>query len=47
MIQTGEDTSSVIVASEPLNDDAGWEPVSHNHLLLIHPDRSMDCRLIG
>lgn len=47
MIQTGEDTSSVIVASEPLNDDTGWEPVPHNHLLVIHPDQSMDCRPIG
>lgn len=46
MIQSGGEVSSVIVASEPLNDDPVWEPVPHNHLLMIHPDRSMDCRPI-
>ena len=38
---------SIIVASEPLNDDPQWESVPHNHLLLVHPDRSMHLRSIG
>lgn len=44
MIKSGEDMSSVIIASEPLNQDPGWEVVPHNHLLIVHPDRSLECR---
>lgn len=44
MLQDGERASTVIVASEPLNDEPGWEPVPHNHLLLVYPDRSMRLR---
>lgn len=44
MIQGVDRPSTVIVASEPLNDEPEWEPVPHNHLLLIHPDRSMHLR---
>jgi len=46
MIQGGDRPSTVIVASEPLNDEPEWEPVPHNHLLLIYPDRSMHVRAI-
>lgn len=28
----------VLVSSEPLSDDAGWDPIPRNHLLLIDPD---------
>lgn len=47
MVQGGDRPSAVIVASEPLNDEPEWEPVPHKHLLLIHPDRSMQLRGIG
>jgi len=46
MIQCDGRSSSVIVASEPLNDDPGWEPVPHNYLLLIRPDCSVQLRAI-
>ncbi len=46
MIQGGDRAATVIVASEPLNDDPEWESVPHNHLLLIHPDCSMHVRAI-
>ncbi len=47
MIPCDGRVSSVVVASEPLNDEPEWEPVPHNHLLLIHPDRSIQLRNIG
>jgi len=47
MVQGGDRASSVIVASEPLNDEPEWEPVPHNHLLLIHSDRSYQLRGIS
>ena len=43
----GGPPSAIIVASEPLNDDPGWEPVPHNHLLLIRADRSIDLIELG
>ncbi len=33
--------SAVVVASEPLNDDAKWQIVPPNHLLVITPDRDV------
>jgi len=46
MAACGDCQSAVLVASEPLNDDAGWNRVSHNQLLLIHPDASVETRPI-
>jgi len=47
MIQGGDRPSTVIVASEPLNDEREWEPIPHKHLLLIHLDRSIHLRRIA
>lgn len=44
LISTRACDSSIIVASEPLNDDPHWDSVPHNHLLIISPDRSVDFR---
>ncbi len=46
MIPCDSSPTAVVVASEPLNDDAAWEPVPHNHLLLIRSDRSTCLRAI-
>jgi len=44
MIPESEDVVTVIVASEPLSDDEGWEPVPPNHLVLIDDDKSVVIR---
>ncbi len=33
-----EGNLAVIVASEPLSDDPGWQPIAANHLTVIHED---------
>lgn len=40
----GDPQRTVIVASEPLTDEPGWEPVPLNHLVLIHPDQGITLR---
>lgn len=40
----GETASTVIVASEPLTAEPGWEEVPQNHLVLINADRSVELR---
>jgi len=37
-------TDTVIVASEPLSDDYGWQPVEPNCMVLIGEDRRVDLR---
>jgi len=36
------DRQAVLVASEPLSGDDGWEPVPANHLVRIHGDRQVE-----
>ncbi len=38
MLARGEGVGAVIVASEPLSEDAGWERVERNHLVSIDQD---------
>jgi len=40
MIDPGGFGATAIVASEPLSDDPGWEPVSANHVGVIRADRT-------
>ncbi len=47
MIQGSGQPTAVLVASEPLDDDPDWEAVPHNHLLLVHADRSTSLRAVG
>ncbi len=35
---------AVIVASEPLSEDDGWEPVPTNNLVLVHEDLQVELR---
>lgn len=46
MIRNNGHPSSIIVASEPLNEEPDWQPVPADHLLLVHPDRSMQLRAL-
>lgn len=46
MIDVEGDPSTVMVASEPLTDEPGWNAVPPNHLLLIHPDFSISTRAL-
>jgi ergothioneine biosynthesis protein EgtC len=39
--------ASVMVCSERLSDEPGWQPVPVNHLVLARPDRSVALRPIG
>ena len=46
MIECDGVASSIVVASEPLNDEPNWASVPPNHLVLVHPDRSMQLRVV-
>ena len=37
---------AVIVASEPLSDDPGWQPIAPNHLTVVHEDLHVEQRRI-
>jgi predicted glutamine amidotransferase len=42
MLDPGEQNgSAVMVSSEPLSGDSGWEAVPVNHLLRLEPDLTM------
>ena len=41
-----EGNHSVIVASEPLSDDPGWQRVAPNHLAIVHEDLHVEQRPI-
>ena len=43
----GNQHKTVIVASEPLTKEPGWEPVPQNHLVLIDPDHRVELRPVG
>ncbi len=32
---------TVLVASDPLNEEPGWEPVPRNHMLVIDPNHTV------
>ena len=37
---------AVIVASEPLSEDAGWQPIAPNHLIIVDEDLQVEQRPI-
>ena len=41
-----EGNLAVIVASEPLSDDPGWQPIAPNHLTVLHEDLHVEQRPI-
>jgi predicted glutamine amidotransferase len=47
VVDSGEDQSAVIVASEPLGDRERWEMVPGNHLLLVDEDCQLELRALG
>jgi hypothetical protein len=44
MIHSDRGEQSVLVSSERLSDDPGWEDVPVNHILTVHEDRSVRAR---
>lgn len=46
VLDNGSGQSTVLVASEPLTEEEGWNEVPRNHLVLIDPDRSVRLRAI-
>lgn len=44
MIAPEAGQGTVIVSSEPLSEDPGWQKMPVNHLVLIHPDRTTELR---
>ena len=44
VVEGGEGTPAVIVASEPLGPDTAWKPVPPNHLVLVSSDREVEVR---
>lgn len=43
----GDPPATVIVASEPLTAEEGWEEVPQNHLVLIDADRRVELRAVA
>jgi predicted glutamine amidotransferase len=44
MMEPESAKGAVIVASEPLSEDDGWEPVPPNNLVLVHEDLQVELR---
>ncbi|MBL8112879.1 MAG: class II glutamine amidotransferase [Acidobacteria bacterium] len=44
MVDPDEGKGAVLVCSEPLSDDPGWDPVPVQHVVVIHPDRIVTVR---
>ncbi len=44
--ETRTDHPSIIIASEPLNKDTGWQKVDPNRMVILRSDRSFDIREI-
>jgi ergothioneine biosynthesis protein EgtC len=42
MIEAETGRGSVLVSSERLSDDPGWEPVPVNHLVILHDERRVE-----
>ena len=47
MINPDVGQGAVLVCSEPLSQDPGWDPVPPNHLVLVREDRSASLRAIS
>lgn len=44
MVSGGSGKISVMICSERLSDDAGWQPVPVNHLVLVNEERVIETR---
>lgn len=47
MVDPLKGEGAVLVASEPLSDDPGWQKVPPNHMVLVRADRTVDVRGIA
>lgn len=47
MVEADGDRGAVLICSEPLSEDPGWEPVPDNHLVLVDADLEVDLRPIA
>ena len=47
MVDPGRSTGAVLVASEPLSDDPGWDRVPVNHLVVIAQNRAVSVEPIA
>ena len=47
MVAPSAGGASVMVCSERLSDEPGWQPIPVNHLVLARPDRSVEVRPIA
>ncbi len=46
MVPASEGNDAVIVASEPLSDDPGWQRVAPKHFVVVHEDLHVEQRPI-
>ena len=46
MVEPDHESGTVLIASEPLSGDPGWDPVSRNHVVTVYPDRTIALRPI-
>jgi ergothioneine biosynthesis protein EgtC len=46
MLPAGTGGGSVMICSERLSDEPGWQPIPVNHLVVARPDRSVELRPI-
>lgn len=44
MVSPEKGHGAVIVSSEPLSDDPGWQKLPRNHMVVVHADRTCDVR---
>jgi len=47
MVSPEKGTGAVIVSSERLSDDPGWQKIPSNHLVTIRDDRTVDLRAMN
>jgi predicted glutamine amidotransferase len=46
MLGEADSNGTVIVASEPLSEEPGWQEIPSKHVILIDSDRRFDIRAI-
>jgi glutamine amidotransferase len=47
MVSPEKGHGAVIVSSEPLSDDPGWQKIPRNHMVVIHADGTCDIRPVA
>ncbi len=47
MVEPDSAHSAVIIASEPLSKDPGWDKVPANHIVIVRPDRQVAVRALS